>query len=248
MVSLYRQAALSDHRLARFGRRMYWGARNFHVPAPRALALPALYLFLAFRSAYYFLVRVFICEPLFKAYCTRHGRNLKTGVFVHWVQGRGNLIVGDDVTIDGKCSFSFAVRYEQQATLEIANRCSIGHNCSFTVGRRITIGDDCRIASDVHMFDSPGHPTDPDARRAGEPAKNEEVRPISIGNNVWIGSRSTIYPGVTIGENSVVATGSTVTTNVPPNCVVAGNPARQIRTLTPAPPTPGQERDKSVAN
>jgi acetyltransferase-like isoleucine patch superfamily enzyme len=55
-----------------------------------------------------------------------------------------------------------------------------------------------------------------------------------IRDNVWIGTNSTIFPGVEIGENSVVAYGSVVMTNVPANVVVAGNPARQITKLTTA--------------
>jgi acetyltransferase-like isoleucine patch superfamily enzyme len=107
----------------------------------------------------------------------------------------------------------------------------IGHNCSFTIGKQITIGRHCRIASGVSMFDTPGHPSDPEARLAGLPARTEEVVPISIGNNVWIGSRSIIYPGVTVGDGSVVAMGSVVMSNVAPNVLVAGNPARQVRSL-----------------
>jgi maltose O-acetyltransferase len=57
------------------------------------------------------------------------------------------------------------------------------------------------------------------------------VRPISIGDNVWIGSSSIIFPGVTIGDNSVVAMGAVVMNSVPPNVVVAGNPARQIASV-----------------
>ena len=63
------------------------------------------------------------------------------------------------------------------------------------------------------------------------PAEPEDVKPIAIGDNVWIGGYSVIFPGVTIGENSVVATGSVVTSDVPPNTLVAGYPARQIKRL-----------------
>jgi acetyltransferase-like isoleucine patch superfamily enzyme len=234
METLYRFVALSDHWLARFTRRGYRAVRSFRAPAPRLITRPALYLVLGVREVYYFVARTCFCEPLFKAYCTQYGSNLRTGVFLHWVQGRGKIIIGDDVTIDGKCSFAFAVRYSESPSLIIGDGTGIGHNCSFTVGKQITIGRNCRIASDVHMFDSPGHPADPAARLAGLPAPVEEVRPVSIGDNVWVGSRATIYPGVSIGDGSVVAMGSVVMSNVPPDTVVAGNPARQIRSLARA--------------
>jgi maltose O-acetyltransferase len=66
---------------------------------------------------------------------------------------------------------------------------------------------------------------------AGEPARYEDVRPITVGDNVWIGTGAIIFPGVTIGDNSVVSTGSVVMTDVPANVIVAGNPARKIATL-----------------
>jgi acetyltransferase-like isoleucine patch superfamily enzyme len=192
-------------------------------------------LVLAVRFVYYFFARVFWCEPLFKAYCKKYGRHLRTGVYLHWVQGNGDLILGDDVTIDGRCSFFFAARYTEHPTLAIGDRTGIGHNCAFVVGERITIGRDCRIASSVALFDVSGHPADPAERLAGKPAPLEEVRPITIGDNVWIGSGAVIYPGVMIGDNSIVSLGAVVMSSVPANTVVAGNPARQIRSLARAP-------------
>jgi maltose O-acetyltransferase len=58
-----------------------------------------------------------------------------------------------------------------------------------------------------------------------------ESRPVTIGKNVWLGAGSAILKGVNIGENSVVGFGAVVTDDVPPNCVVAGNPARIVKTL-----------------
>jgi serine acetyltransferase len=205
--------------------------RTFTLPAPRLIVKPLLFGFLALRVAYFFAKRVFVCEPLFKAYCTQYGRHVRTGVFVHWVQGKGNLILGDDVLIDGKCTFAFAARFTDRPTLTIGDHADIGHNCTFTVGKRITIGRHCQIASDVWMFDASGHQTDPAARLAGLPPTAEEVRPITIGDNVWIGRRCIIFPGVTIGDGSVITAGSVVMNSVAPYIVVAGNPARKIASL-----------------
>ena len=229
---LYQTLALSGHwfpRLLRWCRR---AVRNLSVPAPHALTLPPVTAFLLARSVYYFIARVFFCEPFFKAYCTKYGINVHTGVFLHWVQGRGELILGNNVTIDGKCSFLFAARYSERPSLVIGDNTGIGHGCSFTVGDRITIGRSCRIADGVRIFDAPGHPLDPSARLAGSPATNDEVRPVVIEDNVWIGSSAIIMPGVTISYGSVVAAGSVVMATVPSNVLVVGNPARQVRTLT----------------
>ena len=61
--------------------------------------------------------------------------------------------------------------------------------------------------------------------------KENFAAPITIGNNVWVGAGVIILAGVSIGENSIVGAGAVVTKNVMPNTVVAGNPAREIRTL-----------------
>jgi acetyltransferase-like isoleucine patch superfamily enzyme len=187
-----------------------------------------LWVYLALRSLVYFLRRIAICEPLLKAYCTKYGKRLHSGVFVHWIQGKGEIILGDDVELDGKCSIQFAVRFSECPTLIIGDRTGVSHNCSFTIGKRIAIGHDCRIASDVLMFDSSGHPADPVARQEGAPPKAEDVKPITIGNNVWIGKRAVIFPGVTIGDGSIISTCAVVTGDIAPYTIVAGNPARKI--------------------
>jgi tetrahydrodipicolinate N-succinyltransferase len=202
--------------------------RNFSVPAPRWFVRPVLFLFTSLRAIYYFCYRVFICEPLFKAYCSEYGRNLHTGAFIHWVIGPGRLIIGDNVVVDGKCSFVFAHRYTEHPTLRIGDNVGIGHNSVFTVGREITIGNNVMMGGNIEVFDTPGHPTDAALRIAGMPALAEDVRPVHIEDNVWVGSGTIIYPGVTLGEGCIVARGAIVMSSVPPYVIVAGSPARQI--------------------
>src|SRR6266550_1183512 len=90
------------------------------------------------------------------------------------------------------------------------------------------------------IFDSDFHPLEPaqrliDAQALAPYFKNRPPRPklktapVKIADNVWIGMNATILKGVTIGENSVVAAGSVVTKSVPPNIVVAGNPAVVVK-------------------
>ena len=90
----------------------------------------------------------------------------------------------------------------------------------------VTIGDYCMIGPDV-LITTVGHPLSPQARRD----KKAIAAPIVIGDDVWIGGHSTILPGVTIGDNVVVAAGAVVSKDVPSNCIVGGVPARVIREL-----------------
>ena len=223
--------ALSEHPIARTARTVRHAIKTFSLPVPVLIARPLLGVFLTLRQCYYFLVRVLICEPLFKAYCTQYGRGVRTGVYLPWVSGGGKLILGNNILIDGKAAFMFAVRYAKDPTLMIGDNTVISHGCSFTVGRQVTIGKHCLIAGDVMMFDAPGHPIDPAQRKLGAPANLQDVRPIEIQDNVWIGTRAIIFPGVTVGEGSVIASASVVTNDVPPYTLVAGNPARVIKKL-----------------
>jgi acetyltransferase-like isoleucine patch superfamily enzyme len=198
------------------------------VPVPRVVAVPALWGFLAGRSLIHFARRVFIAEPLFRAYVTERGEGLHTGIYVHWIDGVGDIVVGDNVTFDGQSSIRFASRFVDRPVLEVGDGSSIAHNCQITIGKRITIGKHCRIASEVLIADSSGHPSAPSSRLAGEPPADDDVKPVTIGDNVWIGRRAIIMPGVTIGEGSVIASGAVVMSDIPPHTVAAGNPARKV--------------------
>jgi maltose O-acetyltransferase len=90
----------------------------------------------------------------------------------------------------------------------------------------ITIGDDVQIGPNVQLL-TPTHPLDAELRRA----KWEAAEPIVIERNAWLGGGVIVLPGVTVGANAVVGAGAVVTKNVLANVVVAGNPARVLRSL-----------------
>jgi acetyltransferase-like isoleucine patch superfamily enzyme len=231
MPNLRRAIALGHGPFARFARQAYRALIAFHLPVPGTVVKPLLWVFIFARETYYYVYRVFVCEPLFKAWCKRSGRNLTTGPFVPYVLGPGDILVGDNLNIVGKLAIVFGSRFAERPTLEIGHNSGLGHEVEIVVARRITIGNHCHIAGGTRLFDSSGHPLDPAKRLANLPPEADDVKPITIGDNVWIGARCTVLPGVTIGDNSVVATGSVVTSDVPPNTLVAGYPARQIKRL-----------------
>jgi acetyltransferase-like isoleucine patch superfamily enzyme len=101
----------------------------------------------------------------------------------------------------------------------------VNQNCTFYDLGGIDIGDAVMIGPNVSLITS-GHPIEPSRRRDGVVAK-----PIVIERNVWIAAGATIIGGVTVGENSVVAAGAVVTRDVPPDTLVAGNPARVVRSI-----------------
>ncbi|WP_281391322.1 maltose acetyltransferase domain-containing protein [Alkalicella caledoniensis] len=90
----------------------------------------------------------------------------------------------------------------------------------------VRIGDNCMLAPGVHIYTA-AHPLDPHQRNSGV----EFGKPVNIGDNVWIGGRAVINPGVTIGNNVVIASGAVVVKDTPDNVVVGGNPARVIKEI-----------------
>ena len=102
--------------------------------------------------------------------------------------------------------------------------CNFG--CTFLDCAKISIGNYVKLGPNVQLFTA-AHPLDPQQR------KNlwEFAKPITIGDNAWIGGGSIILPGVTIGENAVIGAGSVVSKDIPANVLAVGNPCKVIRRL-----------------
>ena len=101
-------------------------------------------------------------------------------------------------------------------------------NFNFTVldEALVTIGDDCFIGPNVSIYTA-CHSTDPVERNS----RREWAKPVTIGDNVWIGGSVTILPGVTIGSNVTIGAGSVVVKDIPDGCVAVGNPCRVLKML-----------------
>ncbi|WP_351225956.1 sugar O-acetyltransferase [Streptomyces sp. NPDC002133] len=110
--------------------------------------------------------------------------------------------------------------------ITIGARTFVNYNLTALDVARITIGADCQIGPNVQLL-TPTHPVEPEPRRD----KLEAARPITIGDNVWLGGGAIVCPGVTIGDNAVIGAGAVVTKDVPANVVAVGNPARPVRNV-----------------
>lgn len=202
------------------------------LPMPRAVKPFARTLYLAgvgLAEACRWLYGAVVAGPVVKS-LAEGGKRLRIER-IPYIRGRGRIVIGSDVYVSGKIGVDFSRRSGQTPELVIGDRVFIGHECGFGIAGRITIGNDCLIGGGTRIQDNDGHPLDPEKRRAREPVAAENIRSVTIGDNVWIAPRATILKGVTIGENSVVGTGSVVPKDVPANTVVAGNPAVAVRAL-----------------
>lgn len=125
---------------------------------------------------------------------------------------KSGMKVGGDTSIFRKCSF------QMLRGITVGNNCIIGFGCRFNGRAPIRIGNNVNISS-FTILETGAHDFVTFAN---------QFKPITIQDNVWIGTRAMVLQGVTIGEGAVVAAGSVVTRDVAPFTVVAGVPAHVI--------------------
>ncbi|MBP2456430.1 maltose O-acetyltransferase [Clavibacter michiganensis] len=111
--------------------------------------------------------------------------------------------------------------------IRIGARTFVNYNLTALDVAAITIGEDCQIGPNVQLL-TPTHPVEPQPRRD----RLEAAKPITIGDNVWLGGGVIVCPGVSIGDDSVIGAGAVVTRDIPAGVVAVGNPARVIRSVT----------------
>ena len=126
--------------------------------------------------------------------------------------------MGKDVTILAPCQTDYGTN------CFIGEGTFINHGTYLMDGARITIGAHCFIGPNLGCYTAE-HALDVERRNRGL----ERARPITIGDNCWLGGDVKILPGVTIGEGAVIGAGSIVTRDIPPFVIAVGNPCRVIR-------------------
>lgn len=184
----------------------------------------------------YYLKRAYLAFETFYAnwflrpQLTHLGKELT--IFQPW-----NIVIfGDPIRIGDYaniiCSSDYKVRLSIWSTEKTVPGITIGNYCLICPGVRISaacqieIGDNCMLAAGVYITDADWH----DIYDRTAPGV---YAPVVLEDNVWIGDRATICKGVTIGKNSIVGAGSVVVSDVEPNTIVGGNPARTIKQLDP---------------
>lgn len=110
--------------------------------------------------------------------------------------------------------------------VEIGENFYANVNCVILDEAAVRFGDNVFVAPNCGFYTA-GHPFDVEQRNSGL----EYARPITVGNNVWIGAQVCVLPGVTIGDNCVIGAGSVVNRDIPAGSLAVGNPCRVIRKL-----------------
>lgn len=148
--------------------------------------------------------------------------DLNTSTSVDQIRERLSELIGNPVDSSTMVFIPFYTNFGRH--IKLGKNVFVNHACTFLDLGGITIEDDVQIGPKVNLI-TENHPLAPLNR------KSLDLGSILIKRNAWLGAACTILPGVTVGENSVVAAGAIVTKDVPDNTVVAGIPAKVVKHL-----------------
>lgn len=141
------------------------------------------------------------------------------------VTNHGHMVIGERARLNGSRE-PLELATGTDGTLEIGVSTFINFGTSIVATRHITIGSNCLIGPYCMVMDNSYHRIEPDRRYETPPSD-----PVVIGDNVWLGARSIVLPGVHIGDHAVIGAGSVVTHSLPPRTLAAGVPARVIKQI-----------------
>jgi maltose O-acetyltransferase len=139
--------------------------------------------------------------------------------------GGGRILIGDRVRITANV-VPVELSVGPEGTLEIGEGTFINYGASLYASKLVRIGPRCNIATYVMILDNDFHRLEPE-RRTEQP----ESSPIVLEENVWLGARVIVLPGVTIGAGSAIGAGSVVTKDIPARVLAGGVPAKVIKSL-----------------
>jgi len=207
---------------------LYKGIQNKNISLPMPVA-GLLYSERLFRQQFwYWLTNKFYYEPLLRYRCTSVGKNLKTDGDIPLITGSGKIVIGNNVRIGNQGAWFLTPNIYDNPELIIGNNTTLNYQVVISVECRVEIGNNCSIAGETKIFDNNSHSIYLENNRK---MTEDDVAPVKIENNVWIGMCCIILKGVTIGKGAVVAAGSVVTKDVQSMTLVGGNPARFIKEI-----------------
>jgi maltose O-acetyltransferase len=139
------------------------------------------------------------------------------------LHNQGRLVMGDRIRLVST-PFPLEIVTMPAGCIELGTNVFINFGTSLVASNRISIGDDCLIGTHVMIMDCDFH-------RVEDKVWDTTGYPVTIEDRVWLANRCIVLKGVRVGHDAVVAAGAVVSRDVPPRSVVAGNPARVVRTF-----------------
>lgn len=199
------------------------------------------FIFKALRKLQYFIIPLFT-SIVSKIYLWLNGVQFKAvksyGIPHVHVSLHGKFHIGDSFVMNNTIE-SCESGYNGRCRIEVFNGArlilgdSVGMSAAtITCMESITIGNHVMLGVGVHIYDTDFHSLNPEFRKVPKlDFENKKTKPVLIKDSVFLGAHVIVLKGVTIGENSIVGAGSVLTSDIPPNQIWAGNPARFVRNI-----------------
>lgn len=164
----------------------------------------------------------FICTKLFYT----GARLIRRPIYI---RGKASLTYGEGFTTGHFCRFDLS---GNNKTLFIGNNCEMGDNVHIVAHEKVNIGDNCLLASKIFISDTSHGNYTGDNQSSPKSPPNDRIlktKPVSIGDNVWIGENVCVLLGVTIGNGCIVGANTIVNRDIPDNSIVVGAPCRIVK-------------------
>src|SRR5262245_9429929 len=214
---------------ARLAHDVYRWLERFQVPdvgAMRAVYQALYYAHDAWEGGVQLFGGKLLYEPMVRSRVHKLGKRVRFHV-LPYINGQCKITIGDD------CTFNYfsvgSGKFIDEPELIIGNHCYFSNDVTFSVNRRVTVGNYCGFAPRCVISDSDNHPTSIESRERGEALSLEDIAPVTLEDYVWLGRGAQVMKGVTIGRGAVVAAGSVVVADVPAGALAMGVPARFVK-------------------
>jgi acetyltransferase-like isoleucine patch superfamily enzyme len=205
--------------------------RDAAAPSWRPVHAPLYALDRMARASFAGLARILWTTPLLQSRLSAPAPRLYLYGGMPYVSGPVRISLGADCRMSGAVTIS-GRHGAAIPELRVGNNCDIGWRTTIAVGRRVTLGDNVRIAGCAFLAGYPGHPIDARDRAAGLPDTDDQIADITLEDDCWLATGVTVLAGVRIGRGAIIGAGSVVTKDVPPYTLAGGAPARVLRALT----------------
>jgi acetyltransferase-like isoleucine patch superfamily enzyme len=184
------------------------------------------------REFYEWARRSLVATPVFLSQCTSHGTDI-TADRLPYISGPCSIELGSHIRFGGTLVV-LPSGHGELPVLKIGSGVYFGHEVAIGLGRRVEIGDYVAIGGPTFITDTEGHNQyNPDRPIWEVPPSDEDVAEVVIEDRVQIAQSCVILKGVRIGARSIIGAGSVVRSNIPPDSVVMGNPARVVKRMRP---------------
>lgn len=206
--------------------------RALELPAPKYIFAPLDAIYVGVNNLLANITRLVIWTPLFKSRLCVYGKRVYLYGGIPYMAGPLRFHIGNDCRISGKTTITARSCATTPPELYIGSNVDVGWQTTLAVGKRMTLGNNVRIAGQCFLAGYPGHPINTIDRANGLPETDAQVGDIFLENDVWLATGVMVMAGVTIGEGTIVAAGSVVTKSLPAKVLAAGCPAVPVRSLT----------------